>query len=179
MDMKYLFALLNLVALLGLLLCLALHAAGWVALAGGTLMDDDTLHALAPWVMRLGAVGLPALAFAALAAYHEGSRDVIRVVMAPSPRWLRLARVALLLYGFGLFVLLGIVWHHEAAPNLTHATLFGSSLGLAYYGTCVAVLYSIMRAPQMLQPRRCSKGHAVKGDDEICPDCGEHLAPRT
>ncbi len=176
--MKYLFGLLTAVALAGLLLSLAMHLAGWAGLAGIALMSDATLHALAPWVMRLGVIGLPALAFGALAAYHESSRDVMRIVLAPCPRWLRLARVVLLLYGFGLFVLLGIVWHHEAAPSLIHATLFGSSLGLAYYGTCVAVLFSMLRAPQMLSPRRCSKGHAVKGGDEVCPDCGEPLKPR-
>ncbi len=176
--MKYLLGLLNGVALSGLLLSLAMHIAGWVGLTGAVLMSDETLHTLAPWVMRLGVVGLPALAFGALAAYHKSSRDVMRVVLAPCPQWMRVARVALLLYGFGFFVLLGIVWNHEAVPNVVHATLFGSSLGLAYYGTCVAVLFSMLRAPEMLSPRRCSKGHAVKGDDETCPDCGEHLEPR-
>jgi hypothetical protein len=177
--MKYLLGSLTAIAVAGLLLSLALHAAGWAGLAGVALMPDDLVHALAPWVMRLGLVGVPALAFGALAAFHEGSRDVMRVVMAPAPRWLRAARIALLLYGFGFFVLLGIAWRHEAAANAAHAVLFGSSLGLAYYGTCVAVLLSMWRAPEMLSPRRCSKGHAVKGSDETCPDCGEHLRPRT
>ncbi len=177
--MKYLLGLLTAVALSGLLLSLVMHIAGWAGLAGIPLLSESTLHVMAPWVMRLGIVGVPALAFAALAAYHEGSRDVMRIVLGPCPRWLRIARVALLLYGFGLFVVLGIVWHHEAAPNVTHAALFGSSLGLAYFGTCVAALFSMLRAPQMLAARRCSKGHAVRGDDEICPDCGEHLEPRT
>lgn len=177
--MKYLLGSLTVVALAGLLLSLVLHVAGWAGLGGVALLDDETLRALAPWVMRLGLVGVPALALGALAAFHDGSRDVVRVVLRQSPRWLRVARIALLLYGFGFFVLLGIAWHHEAAPNPAHAVLFGSSLGLAYYGTCVAVLLSMWRAPQMLSPRRCSKGHAVKGDDDICPDCGEHLDPRT
>ncbi|HEX8956222.1 MAG TPA: hypothetical protein VF798_08110, partial [Burkholderiaceae bacterium] len=136
--MKFLLGGLNAVALAGLLLSLVLHIAGWAGLAGVGLIDEDVLRALAPWVMRLGMVGLPALALAALAAWHEGSRDVMRIVLAACPRWMRLARVALLLYGFGFFVLFGIAWRKEAAPNLTHATLFGSSLGLAFFGTCVA-----------------------------------------
>ncbi len=175
--MKSLLGGLNAVALAGLLLSLVLHIAGWAGLAGGSLIGEDALRLLAPWVMRLGVVGIPALALGAMAAYHEGSRDLMRVVMAPSPRWLRLARVALLLYGFGFFVLFGIAWHEEAAPNLVHATLFGSSLGLAYYGTCVAVLSSMWLAPQMLSPRRCPKGHAVPGGEEVCPDCGERVEP--
>lgn len=175
--MKYLLAVLNVIAFSGLLLSAGLHFTAWAALAGGASIDDAPIHALAPWVMRLGAVGLPALALGALAAYHAGSRDVLRIVLARCPRWMRIARVALLLYGFGLFVVLGIVWHHEAAPSVAHAVLFGSSLGLAYFGTCAAALYSMLRAPQMLSPRRCSKGHAVKGGDEICPDCGERLEP--
>lgn len=175
--MKYLLGGLNAVALLGLLLSLVLHIAGWVGLAGGSLIDEDSLRLLAPWVMRLGVVGIPALALGALAAFHAGSRNVMQVVLAPAPRWVRLARVALLLYGFGFFVLFGIVWHEEAAPNLTHATLFGSSLGLAFYGTCIAVLFSMWRTPQMLAPRRCPKGHAVPGGEEVCPDCGERVAP--
>ncbi|MBV8636434.1 MAG: hypothetical protein JO002_18225 [Burkholderiaceae bacterium] len=177
--MKNLLGTLTVVAVFGLLLSLVLHICGWFALAGMSLLSGDILHALAPWVMRLGIVGLPALALAALAAYHAGSRDVLRVVLAPAPRWLRVARVALLLYGFGFFVVLGIVWHHESAPNLAHATLFGSSLGLAFYGTCVAVLFSMLRAPQMLAPQRCPKGHAVPGGEEICPDCGERVEPRS
>lgn len=121
-------------------------------------------------------VWLPTVLVANRVVRGVNRKDFWKVVLSGSPPWMRYALYALFMYAVCnliLFVLTAGGNHNS--KGVTPEVIRGfSGHWMVFYGVAFATLYSVFRAPQLLQERKCFNGHAVSSD-AYCPTCGNAL----
>ena len=123
-------------------------------------------------------VWLPTVLAANRAVRGVNQKDFWKVVLAGAPGWMRYALYGLFAYALFNFVLFAATsdGKHHGYSAVTPQVIRGfSGHWMIFYGAAFVTLYSLLRAPQLLQQRRCSNGHAVSPTDAYCPSCGRAL----
>jgi hypothetical protein len=103
-------------------------------------------------------------------------------ILSGCPRGMRVVLCLLMAYAVVNFALLFL--KAGAPPDLSSSARVAvvrraTALDMAFYGAAFALIFSAVRAPQLLAGRRCPKGHPVPPTADKCPQCGQSVESGT
>ncbi len=159
-----------LLAAFGFILSVLVHVS---ALLGLPVPGGDTA-----WGLHIGifVVWLPAVLVSTRTARFTNQKNFWKVTLSGCPPWMRKALYVVFGYAVLNFIIFILARKQQTGVPSTADFRGFSGHWMVFYGAAFATLYSVRRAPQLLQDRTCVNGHSVSGEAQFCPECGVALS---
>lgn len=158
-----------LLAAVGFILSVVVHVS---ALLGLPIPGGD-----AAWGLHIGifVVWLPTVLVSTRTARFTNQKDFWKVALSGCPPWMR--KALYLVFGYAILNFIIFIFAMKYQAGVPSAADFRGFSGhwMVFYGVAFAMLYSVRRAPQLLQDRKCVNGHSLSAVAQFCPECGVAL----